>query len=83
MKGKILAILVVALPLSILGCTIGQQKLERYRDVADKAANPDRIEVYYYRKGDVKSGYECRCFGDACDTMCSGSSVVSGDGEGS
>lgn len=48
------------------GCTVVQEKGARYVDIAEKFWNADNVRVEYKREGDVTSGLECRCFGEAC-----------------
>ena len=49
------------------GCTVAQEKAERYRAIGEQFSNPKRVIVHYEREDDTLSGMECRCFGEACE----------------
>ncbi len=49
------------------GCTVAQEKAERYQAIGEQFSNPKRVIVHYERQDDTLSGMECRCFGEACN----------------
>ncbi len=50
------------------GCTVVQEKGERYQAVMEKFWNAGHVEIHYKREGENLSGWEYRCFGEACKT---------------
>lgn len=50
------------------GCTVVQEKRERYEEVSRELANPDNVQGCYRRKGDkFKYVMEYRCSGEDCE----------------
>jgi len=62
---RLLAISLMIAALS--GCAAFSEKGERYRDAAQMAANPEKIEIQYEREGGSSSFRECRCTGSLCE----------------
>ena len=48
------------------GCTVAQEKAQRYQAIGEQFSNPKQVIVTYSRTDDTISGMECRCFGEAC-----------------
>ncbi len=48
------------------GCTIAQEKGERYQAVLEKFWDAEYVKIHFERNGETMSGWEYRCFGEAC-----------------
>ncbi len=49
------------------GCTVAQEKAQRYQAIGEQFSNPKQVIVTYTRVDNTLSGMECRCFGEACE----------------